>query len=140
MTQEALQRAQTAASYVGPSNPAYKEFERATAEFTTELKSIVTDTSKPTMVEITESTHPNVYAYLQKSGSNQGLFFNVDKSQQANGKITAYVKDVGVLASELGYDAIITEYNVGVVLNRSQAALLDRSVVRYSTAEILGQM
>ena len=112
----------------------------APVEFTTELKSIVTDTSKPTMVEITESTHPNVYAYLQKSGSNQGLFCNVDKSQQANGKITAYVKDVGVLASELGYDAIITEHNVGVVLNRSQAALLDRSVVKHSTAEILDQM
>lgn len=109
-------------------------------ELTTELKSIVTNTSKPSMVEITESTHPNVYAYLQKSGSNQGLFCNVDKSQQSNGKITAYVKDVGVLASELGYDAIITEYNVGVVLNRSQAALLDRSVVRHSTAEILDQM
>ena len=109
-------------------------------EFKTELKSIVTNTSKPSMVEITESTHPNVYAYLQKSGSNQGLFCNVNKSQQSNGKITAYVKDVGVLASELGYDAIITEYNVGVVLNRSQAALLDRSVVRHSTAEILDQM
>lgn len=112
----------------------------APAELTSELKSIVTNTSKPSMVEITESTHPNVYAYLKKSGSNQGLFFNIDKSQQANGKITAYVKDVGVLASELGYDAIITEYNVGVVLNRSQAALLDRSVVRHSTAEILDQM
>lgn len=112
----------------------------APAEFTTELNSIVTDKSKPSMVEITESTHPNVYAYLKKSGSNQGLFYNIDKSQQANGKITAYVKDVGVLASELGYDAIITEYNVGVVLNRSQAALLDRSVVKHSTAEILDQM
>ena len=32
MAQEALQRAQTAASYVDPSNPAYKEFERAAAE------------------------------------------------------------------------------------------------------------
>lgn len=112
----------------------------APAEFTTELNSIVTDKSKPSMVEITESTHPNVYAYLKKSGSNQGLFYNIDKSQQANGKITAYVKDVGVLASELGYDAIITEHNVGVVLNRSQAALLDRSVVKHSTAEILDQM
>ena len=112
----------------------------APAEFTTELNSIVTDKSKPSMVEITESTHPNVYAYLKKSGSNQGLFYNIDKSQQDNGKITAYVKDVGVLASELGYDAIITEHNVGVVLNRSQAALLDRSVVKHSTAEILDQM
>lgn len=112
----------------------------APAEFTTELNSIVTDKSKPSMVEITESTHPKVYAYLKKSGSNQGLFYNIDKSQQANGKITAYVKDVGVLASELGYDAIITEHNVGVVLNRSQAALLDRSVVKHSTAEILDQM
>lgn len=112
----------------------------APAELTTELKSIVTDTSKPSMVEITESTHPNVYAYLKKSGSNQGLFCNIDKSQQANGKITAYVKDVGVLASELGYDAIVTEHNVGVVLNRSQAVLLDRSAVRHSTAEILDQM
>ena len=112
----------------------------APAEFTTELNSIVTEKSKPSMVEITESTHPNVYAYLKKSGSNQGLFYNIDKSQQANGKITAYVKDVGVLASELGYDAIITEHNVGVVLNRSQAALLDRSVVKHSTAEILDQM
>ncbi len=32
MAQEALQRAQTAASYVDPSNPAYKEFEKATLE------------------------------------------------------------------------------------------------------------
>lgn len=112
----------------------------APAEFTAELNSIVTDKSKPSTVEITESTHPNVYAYLKKSGNNQGLFYNIDKSQQANGKITAYVKDVGVLASELGYDAIITEHNVGVVLNRSQAALLDRSVVKHSTAEILDQM
>lgn len=32
MAQEALQRAQSAASYIDPSNPAYKEFERAAAE------------------------------------------------------------------------------------------------------------
>ena len=32
MAQEALQRAQTAASYVDPSNPAYKEFEKVTLE------------------------------------------------------------------------------------------------------------
>jgi len=32
MAQEALQRAQSAASYVDPSNPAYKEFEKATLE------------------------------------------------------------------------------------------------------------
>lgn len=32
MAQEALQRAQTAASYVDPSNPAYKEFENVTLE------------------------------------------------------------------------------------------------------------
>jgi len=32
MAQEALQRAQTAASYVDPSNPAYKEFEKAAVE------------------------------------------------------------------------------------------------------------
>lgn len=32
MAQEALQRAQSAASYVDPSNPAYKEFEKATVE------------------------------------------------------------------------------------------------------------
>lgn len=40
MAQEALQRAQTAASYVDPSNPAYKEFERATSEAQKFLESL----------------------------------------------------------------------------------------------------
>lgn len=40
MAQEALQRAQTAASYVDPSNPAYKEFEMATSEAQKFLESL----------------------------------------------------------------------------------------------------
>ena len=40
MAQEALQRAQTAASYVDPSNPAYKEFEKVTLEAQKFLESL----------------------------------------------------------------------------------------------------
>lgn len=40
MAQEALQRAQTAASYVDPSNPAYKEFEKVSQEAQKFLESL----------------------------------------------------------------------------------------------------
>lgn len=127
MAQEALQRAQTAASYVDPSNPAYKEFERATAEaqkFLESLKKSAPILSKnvekaaaaSVVKRVLQTEHPQRVAGVQTGPEFIMKQLGIDEStaRRYNDAIRSYSGN---------YYTEIRNYQKGRLQNASQADL-----------------
>ena len=127
MAQEALQRAQTAASYVDPSNPAYKEFERATAEAQKFLESMkksapilpkkVEKAAAASVVKrVLQTEHPQRVAGIQTGPEFIMKQLGVDErtARRYNDAIRSYSGD---------YYTEIRNYQKGRPQNASQADL-----------------
>ncbi len=126
MAQEALQRAQTAASYVDPSNPAYKEFELATSEAQKFLESLkksapilskkVEKAAASVVKRVLQTEHPQRVAGVQTRTDfiMQQLGIDEPTASRYNDAIMSYSSD---------YYTAIRNYQKGRPQNASQADL-----------------
>lgn len=127
MAQEALQRAQTAASYVDPSNPAYKEFEKVTLEaqkFLESLKKSAPILSKnvekaaaaSVVKRVLQTEHPQRVAGVQTGPEFIMKQLGIDEStaRRYNDAIRSYSGN---------YYTEIRNYQKGRLQNASQADL-----------------